>query len=325
MSDYISLEADARREDGTLASPALFIREFKQGCRQIIQDSIRCGIGDQFANYSLDDFRITAASCLDVSLFEQSHDNFNRPVEATFPAEVLNALRPHIEKAVLHIAGRRVLDDCSSVLVFTGFGTEQEFPSLVSATVNGGVEGHVNYFIGKDDVIGISDRRPVAICPFAQTEVIDALLCGADYESFSDGPQGVRYSWKYEVDKAFWGMISPSYNRLEFPSSVCQTIKRTTLYSDIDRVLRRDTNKLLKANRKKWEKALEKYDLRSMAELAECLVDMTGFQRILTFQQEGVGGAVDLAIISKTDGFCWLRRKDWYPRYSADRYGNFGI
>ena len=82
---------------------------------------------------------------------------------------------------------------------------------------------------------------------------------------------------------------------------------------------------MIRKNRREWEKALDQYDLRSMAELAECLVDLTGFQRILTFEQEGVGGPVDLAVISKSDGFQWLSRKSWYLRHNGNRYGNFGI
>ena len=51
-----------------------------------------------------------------------------------------------------------------------------------------------------------------------------------------------------------------------------------------------------------------------MAALADSLIDLTGFQRILTFSQEGVGGTVDLAVISKADGFTWIRRKNWYHK-----------
>lgn len=325
MTDYISLEADDRRDNGTLVSPTLFIREFKQSCTQIIKDAVKSGVSPHFSNYSLDDFKEVASSCLDILLFEKSQDNSKIPVENTLPKDVLEILRPYIEKAVFYMAGIRDMNDYTSVLVFTGYGSENEYPSLVSATVNEGVDGHVNYFIGKDDIIEISEERPVAICPFAQTEVINALLCGVDSENYIDAQGNRCLSWKSNMDREFLKYFSPSYNWLGLPSGICRMIKRTTLYSDLEVELRRDTNKLLKANRKKWEKALEHYDLRSMAELAECLVDLTGFQRILTFQQEGVGGAVDLAVISKTDGFCWLRRKDWYPRYSSNQYGNFGI
>ena len=88
----------------------------------------------------------------------------------------------------------------------------------------------------------------------------------------------------------------------------------------------RQINRLLDRNFQQWEKALVDYDLQSMAALAESLIDLTGFHRILTFQQEGVGGPVDLAVITKNDGFTWLNRKSWYHHKDVGgRYGKFGV
>lgn len=265
-------DANVRNENGTLLLPSVFVSEFKQGCKQIIKQFRHKGRSPHFTDKRLEEFRQKAAPRFDVALFEKSHEYKTPPVKDTFPMEILNELRPLIEKAVFFIAGQFVENEYEAILVFTGYGCgpDQKYPSLVAAKVNEGFDGMVNYRIEKEDIVEISEKRPVAICPFAQDDVINALLEGAD-----DNWTGIM------------------------PKSI--------------------------SNKRKWEKKLEKYDLRSMAELAECLVDMTGFQRILTFQQEGVGGAVDLAVISKTDGFCWLRRKDWYPRYSSNQYGNFGI
>lgn len=59
----------------------------------------------------------------------------------------------------------------------------------------------------------------------------------------------------------------------------------------------------LNKKQNKWEKNLEDYDLLAMASLAQSLIDLTGFHRILTFSEEGVGGPVDLAAITKNEGF----------------------
>mgnify|MGYP004450000721 FL=1 len=75
-----------------------------------------------------------------------------------------------------------------------------------------------------------------------------------------------------------------------------------------------------------WVKRLADYDLKAMADLADSLIDLTGFQRILTFQQEGVGGPVDLAVITKNEGFCCLRLKSWYHHKDVNgMYGSMGI
>lgn len=95
---------------------------------------------------------------------------------------------------------------------------------------------------------------------------------------------------------------------------------------DLDKIVINPVNRLLDVNLKRLKKNLKDYDVRAMAELAESVINLTGFQRILTFEQEGVGGPVDVAGITKNDGFTWLRRKSWYHNKDVnDMYGSMGI
>jgi hypothetical protein len=68
--------------------------------------------------------------------------------------------------------------------------------------------------------------------------------------------------------------------------------------------------------------ALPKDELGAMA---ESLVNLTSFKRRVTLDAETVGGAIDVAVISKGDGFIWLKRKHYFeadknPQFLA-RYG----
>ena len=49
-----------------------------------------------------------------------------------------------------------------------------------------------------------------------------------------------------------------------------------------------------------------------LAAMAEALVNLTSVRRRLSFQVESVGGPVDVAVISKGDGFVWIRRKTYF-------------
>lgn len=55
---------------------------------------------------------------------------------------------------------------------------------------------------------------------------------------------------------------------------------------------------------------LSKEDL---ADMAESLVRMTYLKRRITSEEESVGGPVDVAVITKGDGFVWLKRKHYFP------------
>jgi len=54
---------------------------------------------------------------------------------------------------------------------------------------------------------------------------------------------------------------------------------------------------------------LSKEDL---AEMAESLIYLTYLKRRITFAEESVGGPVDVAVISKGDGFVWIKRKHYF-------------
>ncbi len=58
--------------------------------------------------------------------------------------------------------------------------------------------------------------------------------------------------------------------------------------------------------------ALPKSELAAMA---ESLVNLTSFKRRISMETETVGGPIDVAVISKGDGFVWIKRKHYFePR-----------
>jgi len=49
-----------------------------------------------------------------------------------------------------------------------------------------------------------------------------------------------------------------------------------------------------------------------MAILAEAIVELTSLRRRMESQTETVGGPIDVAVISKGDGFIWIKRKHYF-------------
>jgi hypothetical protein len=49
-----------------------------------------------------------------------------------------------------------------------------------------------------------------------------------------------------------------------------------------------------------------------LAAMAESLVNLTSFKRKVTMESETVGGPIDVAVISKGDGFIWIKRKHYF-------------
>lgn len=313
--DEMMTDQNERKADGRLRRPAAFVKAFTKNCKELQRDALDYGRCPQFEDYTLEEFCNTASGVVDCYLSRYSfEDNPALEIEKAYPRQVLDALRPIIMETAKVLIGTRNTGHACAILVFTGYGCEQEYPSLVAAAVCEGIDRRVNYNIQKKDVIEISDKRPVAICPYAQDDVIEALL------------NGVGKEWKARTDSEFKRSLSIRFHSTyEVPGYKLNRYAASLATDDLKSDFKRSAANLIRKNRREWEKALNQYDLRSIAELAECLVDLTGFQRILTFEQEGVGGPVDLAVISKSDGFQWLSRKSWYLRHNGNRYGNFEI
>jgi hypothetical protein len=63
-----------------------------------------------------------------------------------------------------------------------------------------------------------------------------------------------------------------------------------------------------------------------MAALAKSLIELQSLKERVTRPSESVGGPIDVAVISKHDGFVWIERKHYFrpelnPRFFARRYG----
>jgi hypothetical protein len=46
--------------------------------------------------------------------------------------------------------------------------------------------------------------------------------------------------------------------------------------------------------------------------MAESLVNLTSFKRHVSKESETVGGPIDVAVITKGDGFIWIKRKHYF-------------
>lgn len=246
-----------------------------------------------------------------------SPDEFNKRFESFLNYSIDELVRQdHDISRVLNLRGIRKLllrflyskirvsfeSPYSSLLIFVGLGERQQYPSVVTAIVYGGYSNRVVYRFERKRSVTISGRQPSAILYFAQDDIIRAILRGADD------------NWIGRMKEAFVSSLDP------------KTYEEHAVAHRLGKAIGEEINRKCEDSVKKWEKALEKLELRPMAELAECLISLTSLHRKLTFSHEGVGGEIDLAVLTKDDGFIWLNRKSWYHHKDIDgKYGNLGV
>lgn len=65
---------------------------------------------------------------------------------------------------------------------------------------------------------------------------------------------------------------------------------------------------------------------QELASFAEALVNITVAKRKVSAELETVGGPIDVAVISRHEGFVWVKRKHYFdaglnPRYFWRKFG----
>jgi hypothetical protein len=321
----VDFNVKERDFDGKMETPKAYLKSFLTQLRIYRTNWLKTGISEQFKEYSQEQFHEYIGDMITDYLFGKEFSEDFIGVNP-YPRDFLDSIKNDLEMTLMvRLTTRRHRARGSAELVFTGFGTSQEYPSLVSAVVFEGFDNRVNYHIRPEDIICISDENPVAICPFAQQDVVKSLLRGlhVDYSEIISNamsdifrPFGNDIFKLNEDDKDF-----EDFNSVDF----CLMLKEVKV-NDLVQKFNNANIRYLNKKQRKWEKKLKDYDLLAMAALAQSLIDLTGFHRILTFSPEGVGGPVDLAVITKNEGFTWLSRKSWYHRKDiGGQYGVLGV
>ena len=60
--------------------------------------------------------------------------------------------------------------------------------------------------------------------------------------------------------------------------------------------------------------ALDSIPKDELAVVAESLVSLTSFKQRISIGKETVGGPIDVALVTKGDGFVWIKRKEYFDR-----------
>ena len=302
-------------DDGVVKNIKSIIRAFKSEIKKSIASITQLGKCPMFEDYTLEQFTKKMSPLVDEFINEQTSDERF----SLYPLEVFQAIRDDLVEGLLCYVTTRSERE-GATLVFTGFGAKEDYPTLISANVNEGFDGRVCYHIKNEDIVHVSADKPVAICPFAQKDIMKSLLTGVN-PNFNEVACKRSSQMYMEFDRMLQESVCGEEFDEEF-SGILQEVKCLDLYHSFERF----DKKLMGQSSKQWLKTLRDYDLQDMAQLAENLIAMTSLERHMTFSEEGVGGPIDLAIITKNNGFTWLSRKSWYHHVDVGgRYGKFGV
>ena len=193
-----------------------------------------------------------------------------------------------------------------SGIVITGFGRTEIFPGLVTYGIEGRLTGILKYTEIENRRISLENGAYVI--PFAQREMVDIFMAGMDprlYNALIESLAAVLQELPQSIIDSIDSLDDTDKANIknQFQPKTDELIAQISGYLNNYR----NSNVIPVIN---VVISLPKTELAAMA---ESLVNLTSLKRKVSLQEETVGGPVDVALISKRDGFVWIKKKQYFP------------
>lgn len=190
--------------------------------------------------------------------------------------------------------------DGHSGVVVAGFGADDIFPSLLELATDGFMFGELKH--ERSEFPAADDKSNTVIVPFAQSEMVQRFMEGVD-EEFLNYLRSSMEEFVVEVARA---VLNARGERLagRFKAAIEEIAGQATQgFLDTAAEFRHEhfSQPILDV--------LELLPKEELAGMAEALVSLTSLKHRVSPERETVAGPVDVAVISKGDGFTYIKRK----------------
>ncbi len=205
----------------------------------------------------------------------------------------------------------------NSGIVVAGFGEKELYPVQVSMEIEGYMFGFLKY--KNYSVTSIDVNNSAVITPFAQDEVIANFMQGVDPVLFSS----IKEIFRSIGEEIYPDLIESILRDKGVDSSIVESVVeslRENGSAQTAQIIQK-----LDLHSRQWHvdpivQAVGFLPKEELAQLAESLVNLTSVRRRMSTNAETVGGPVDVAVISKGDGFIWINRKHYFDPALNDHF-----
>lgn len=278
--------------------------------KKVFEEASKSGLCDAFKDYKYSDFEMYSQSD-----FEKFFNLTNSPVPIIIPMSE----RQSFKEMFFNYLRCNIASSTYTGLVFTGYGEIDIYPAFISIRISGFVDGRLKYFIEKNGIFHISNNNPSCIVPFAQKDVIQTIMDGM-YPGFKDIIKKVVNS----SVSAYTNIVKQVIGKDPNCSSVLADLNKFD-NAKISNSINQTISTLMFENyTKNLIGTVASLGKEDMANMAESFISLTSLIRRMSPREETVGGPIDVAIISKGDGFIWVKRKHYFsPEYNNHFFANY--
>ena len=236
-----------------------------------------------------------------------------------------NEIREYISKAFPWIAGQTLENLTSKIctifnkdffrngyvgIAFAGYGNQDIFPKMYHIHLSGIISDRVRYIVREQ--VAITENATATISPFAQTDVMQTFLFG-----INDGfIQALANEIPNQIRNIFQSVDNENFAEGK-KQEVFEKLASATP-NIINQIVGKSQQQYL------WPitQSVATLPIEELALLVESMINITSLRRKVAIDSNvgTVGGPIDVAIITKSDGLIWIKRKHYFERAYNPQY-----
>jgi hypothetical protein len=188
-------------------------------------------------------------------------------------------------------------DDDYTGVVIAGYGTDEIYPTICNLRVGDIIADEIKFEIKR--IRKIDDEITSIIYPFAQREVIDTLIQG----------------YSNDVKQIFTKNITSEFSKIKK-----QLLEKYTTINEneLDEIFKNSISNInknvIKHSKNYYISPLIKsvgfLRKEDLIELSEAFINITSMNKKTNNSLQSVGGPIDIAYITKHEGFVWVKKKN---------------
>ncbi|MBP8972565.1 MAG: hypothetical protein KBH93_01705 [Anaerolineae bacterium] len=205
-------------------------------------------------------------------------------------------------------------------VVFAGFGDKDIFPAVASCVLEAVIGDRLKFKRIEEQSLHITFDNDAAVIPFAQSEVVATFIEGIDpfYRQ-------ALVDYLQQVFEQFPETLLDEMPQIDDreKTELRERLKQVSL-QNVETFLERLKQYGTERHVQPIMYNVRNLPLEELALMAESLVNITSFKRKVSPEMETVGEPIDVAVISKKDGFIWIKRKHYFRAdYNQHFFANY--
>lgn len=195
-------------------------------------------------------------------------------------------------------------------MAFAGYGSRDIFPKMYHIHLSGIVSDSVRYVVREQQTI--TEDNAATISPFAQTDVMQTFLFGIN-DGFIDA---LANEIPKQINNIFQGIADESFAEG----------KKQEVFGQLSSATPNIINQIIAKAQKQYlwpiTQSVATLPIEELAMLAESMINITSLRRKVAIDSNigTVGGPIDVAMITKSDGFIWMKRKHYFEQQYNPQY-----